>query len=195
MARKTRMACHANPSPHHSQIHSLMFWPSLRFFRWRFSKKPSDFLLTAVVLFCQRNAGRVGCLLRTICPTRGGSADTGMTGGWGEISLGGAGVGLVGFMHAGRPWSGGRRNDRRMLPQTAYSTTGGSGRTSSGRSIFEGGGRCESRAGGKSRCGRTQNANIVYSPEIPAAQSKRRNRHRRRQASLGIAWKMKSFGV
>ena len=102
MVRKIRMACHANPSSRHSQIHSLMFWPSLRFFRWRFSKKPSDFLLTAVVLFCQRNEGRVGCLLRPTCPTGGGSADTGMTGGWRGVSLGGVGVVLVGFIHAGR---------------------------------------------------------------------------------------------
>jgi hypothetical protein len=139
----------------------------LRFFRWRFSKKPGDFLLTAVDLFCQRNAGRVGCLLRTACPTGGGSADTGITGGWRGVSLGGLGVGLVGFIHAGRPWSGGKQADGPLLPQTAYSTTGGSGRVGWGRTIFEGGGRCESSAGGKSRCGRTQSAYKVFRLKFP----------------------------
>lgn len=57
------MACHANPSSRHSQIHSLMFPLSWRFFRWRFSKKPSGFLVTAVDFFCQRDAGRMRCLL------------------------------------------------------------------------------------------------------------------------------------
>ena len=134
------MACHANPSSRHSQIHSLMFPLSCLNLRWRLSKKLDGFLVTVVDLFCQRDAGRMRCLLRTACPTGGGSADTGMTGGWGGVSLGGVGVGRVGFMHAGRPWSGGRRNDGRILPQTACSTTGGSGRVGWGRTIFGGGG-------------------------------------------------------
>ena len=67
----------------------------------------------------------------------------------------------------GEAWSGGKQEDGRMLPQTAYSTTGGSGRVGWGRTIFEGGGRCESSAGGKSRCGRTQSAYKVFRLKFP----------------------------